>query len=514
MRKWLSIGLVIVVALSLVIGILGPSVASAKEKGAADTVTAFVKALPNLKKTAVTAGYWVTDKQASVKAQLDAIPKDTKISLKLVGKLKTTGQDGSPATVTGTYKLEVKYKKAKSSVQKTITFTLDKKGDPKKYPWLISNSDLDLKSLSISATATPTATPTSSSSGPVKIGAIASWSGAMAVTGGLADKVISLVEKQVKDRGGMLGGREMKVVRYDNAGSVAQGAAGVKKLVFDDKVSAITMGGVSGAEFDAIATAAEEAKVLFVAFGTVDDLAKYKFTVNGTVQRDAYVPQLINFALKIVQPKTAAYLGAESSDSNARIAGLKGGLEKAGVKTVFEQHFPATTIDFSPYLTKIKYENPDLLFLDTGQNEAYVNVATQIKELGGLGNTKVLGTPALEYARKQAAAEGWYEFALWVPGVEYPEAVKFYNEYKAMHGSAPSSSQVYNYNCLLVAIAAIELAGTDTDLVKIAEVTRSGNLELDTPMGRAHYTPDGQSGLGVVIAQIKEGQLVLVNVPK
>jgi len=362
-------------------------------------------------------------------------------------------------------------------------------------------------------TAIPTATPTPASSGPVKIGAIASWSGSMAVTGGLADKVIGLVEKQVKDRGGMLGGRELKVVRYDNAGSVAQGAAGVKKLVYDDKVSAVTMGGISGAEFDAVAAASEEAKVLFVAFGTVDDLEKYKFTLNGTVQRDAYIGQLVNFALKIVQPKTAAFLGAETTDSNVRIAGLKAGLEAAGIKTVYEQHFPAGTVDYSPYLTKIKYENPDFLFLDSGSNEFYVTVARQIVELGGWGNTKVLGTPALEYAKKQPSAEGWYEFALWVPGVEYPEAVKFYDGYKALYGSAPSSSQVYNYNCLIVAIAAIELAGTDTDLVKIAEAARSGNLEVDTPMGRAHFTPDGQSGLGVVIARLGGGKLTLVPIP-
>ncbi len=149
MRKWLSIGLVIVMALSLVIGILGPTVASAKEKGATDTVKAFIKALPNLKKTNTTAGYWVVDGQDNVKAKLDAMPKDTKISLKLSGKLATKGQDTGPATVIGKYKLEVKYQKVKSSGQQTITFTLDKKGNPKKYPWLISNCDLDLGSLKV-----------------------------------------------------------------------------------------------------------------------------------------------------------------------------------------------------------------------------------------------------------------------------------------------------------------------------------------------------------------------------
>jgi ABC-type branched-subunit amino acid transport system substrate-binding protein len=368
-----------------------------------------------------------------------------------------------------------------------------------------------------STATTPASTPTpvaTTSGSPVKIGAIAAWSGPVAITGGLADSIIKLVEKQVKDAGGMLGGRELKVVRYDDAGAVAQGAAGVKKLVYDDKVSVVTLGGVSGAEFDAVASAAEENKVLYVAYGNVDELAKYKFTINGTVQRDAYIDQLVNFALKIVQPKTVAFFGAETSDSNVRIAGLKAGLEAAGVKTVYEQHFTAGTVDFSPFLTKIKYENPDFLFLDSGSNELYVNVATQIIELGGWGKTKVLGTPALEYARKKAGADGWYEFAPFVPGVDYPAASKYYDGYKALIGSAPSSSQVYTYNCLIVAIAAIELAGTDTDLVKIAEVAHSGNLELDTPMGHAKYTTDGQSGLGMVIAKVVNKELVLVNVPK
>src|SRR4030042_3079600 len=63
-------------------------------------------------------------------------------------------------------------------------------------------------------TATPvttniqTPTPTPINTGPVKAGAIAPWSGPMAMTGMLADPIISLVEKQVKDMGGILGGRE------------------------------------------------------------------------------------------------------------------------------------------------------------------------------------------------------------------------------------------------------------------------------------------------------------------
>src|SRR4030042_2434787 len=60
------------------------------------------------------------------------------------------------------------------------------------------------------AALTQTPTPTAIPSGPVKIGAIAPWSGPMAMTGLLADPVIKLGGDQVKQMGGILGGREGK----------------------------------------------------------------------------------------------------------------------------------------------------------------------------------------------------------------------------------------------------------------------------------------------------------------
>jgi len=77
-----------------------------------------------------------------------------------------------------------------------------------------------------------------------------------------------------------------------------------------------------------------------------------------------------------------------------------------------------------------------------------------------------------------------------------------------------SATQVYYYKCLWTAIYAIKLAGTDIDLVKIAEAVRSGKLEWDTPMGHAHYMPGGSSGLRPVMAHIEGGQLVPATIPE
>ena len=361
-------------------------------------------------------------------------------------------------------------------------------------------------------TATATATPTTSE--PVKIGAINSWSGAAAISGlSLADPVIKLVEKQVKDQGGILGGREVKVIRYDNRASVAEAQAGVKKLYYDDKVSAITIGGVSGAEFNAVAAACEELNILYAALAHVEDLVKYKFTVNGSVQREVSRGIGNKFINEVLKPRTAAFFGTDDAQAHSNMEGTKEAIEAAGTKTVYIGYCPIDTTDFSPYLTKIKYEKPDVLYLYSGSNEVHISIAKQIMELGGWGDIKVFTQPSGESAKKQPGAQGWYMYLYWSPELDYPGAAKFVNDYQAMHGRAPSANQVIYYNSLWTAVYAMELAGTDTDRVAIAQAARSGKLEWDTPMGRAHFMPDGTSGLGVVMEQVVDGAMVLIPMP-
>jgi len=365
-------------------------------------------------------------------------------------------------------------------------------------------------------TAIPTATPTPTPSGPVKIGAINSWSGGAAISGlSLADPIINLVEKQVKDQGGILGGRVVQVVRYDNRGSVAEAEAGAKKLYYDDKVSALTQGGISGAEFEAVAAAAEQLKILYCALGNVANLDKLKFTVNVTVPREAIVTLYYGLITKILKDvKTLAIFGLDLSDARTRGEMIREQLAPLGIKTVYEEYSPLGTNDFMPYLTKIKYLNPDVLVLEHNNNEAVVTIAQQIMELGGWGDIQVVTLPTGDFARTKTGAQGWYVVVMWTSGLDYPGAVKFENDFKAMYNKLPSPTQVYYYNSMWTAIKAIELAGTDTDRVKIAEVARSGKLEWDTPMGHAHFTTDGLSNLSPVLTHIENKELVLVTIPE
>ena len=104
-----------------------------------------------------------------------------------------------------------------------------------------------IQTATVAPTATPTTTATASttptSTRPVKIGTIQPWSGPMAMAGVFTDQTIAVVEWQVKNMGGILGGREVRFIKGDDRGVVAESAAQAKKLILEDKVTILTQGG-------------------------------------------------------------------------------------------------------------------------------------------------------------------------------------------------------------------------------------------------------------------------------
>lgn len=178
------------------------------------------------------------------------------------------------------------------------------------------------------------------------------------------------------------------------------------------------------------------------------------------------------------------------------------GIEAIGAETVYMEDITAGTSDLMPFLTKIKYLNPDVLVTDLDSEKA-ITLAKQITELGGWGDIKVVGYSQSISAAKQPGAEGWIIIATWAPGKDYPASQKFEQDWKAIIGSSPSSNHVYFYLNLLTAIEAIKFAGTD-DPIKIAQGFRSGNLEFDTPMGISHFDTNGETGLKYMFVQIQK----------
>jgi len=364
-------------------------------------------------------------------------------------------------------------------------------------------------------TATPGPTPTPTpAKGPVKIGVIMPWSGPLGMGGLLTDQIIAVVEEQLKNQGGILGGREVQFVRGDDRGVVAESAGQAKKLIVDDKVAILTCGGVSSPSFTAVADVAEELKVPYVAFATIYGLRLGKYSYSACLFGSETVHNRIaSFLIDVVKPKTVAWLAHDLEDSHSMLYGVEGvvgvkeRLKDKGIETVYEQFFPLDTMDFSPYLTKIKYVNPDILVSWLNSAGQAITINKQIMELGGWGSIRYfssLETGTNKTAINLPSAVGTYAAVMWLPGSDDPGMKAFEDAFVQRHGWLPTPELTFFYNCLWTAIKAIELAGTD-DPDKVAEALRSGNLEWDSAWGHLRISPDGIGVPTTMVAQIQEG---------
>jgi len=375
-------------------------------------------------------------------------------------------------------------------------------------------------------TPTPTVMPKLE---PIKIGILEDFSGPGAAAGWLADGCIGLMKWQLEKEGGLLVSgirRPVEFIKYDMKGETAVASSGARKLILD-KVSAIVYGGWLPPHGLAVADVSDPAKVAyFDCFSTEENYKPYKWVMNiGVPESASYMARTEKVVMEVVKPKTVAYFG--SAMDRDRTLMIKKGLEALGVDTVYAQDHAVGVVDFLPYLTKIKYTNPDCLILNSDQTSC-ATMYKQIMELGGWGNIKVVGvTEAAAYdaAVRQRGAVGIYVPIMYLPGMTDTPAVKAFEEawvQKAKEdpgwaktyssgSTLPTPNHAIMYEGIQAALETIKQAGTD-DPGAIAEMGRSGKVEFDSPIGHIHFQPDGSAGITGYYVQVQEeGKMVPVT---
>ena len=131
-------------------------------------------------------------------------------------------------------------------------------------------------------------------------------------------------------------------------GTVAEAAAQAKKLTLDDKVTILTLGGESAAQFTAVADVAEELKVPYVAMATISGVEAMKYSA-CLYSYETVIGRIANFVIDVVKPKTVAFLGYDAEDAHYMLDGVEGvvgvrdRLKAKGIDIVYEQYFPQDT---------------------------------------------------------------------------------------------------------------------------------------------------------------------------
>jgi branched-chain amino acid transport system substrate-binding protein len=346
--------------------------------------------------------------------------------------------------------------------------------------------------------------------GPVRIGASISLTGTYAKPGIYGRDGYLLCQKQVNDRGGLLG-RKIEFVLYDDRSDPQTGVRLYEKLLTEDKVDAV-MGPYSSAITEAVANVTEKyGKVMLAPLASTTSIwekgRKHLFMVVSPAE--SYLEGLIDLAARS-KLKTIALINEDTLFPKATVKGAVELARKAGIEVVFQEAYPKGNTDFSAILTKIKAARPDVLGAATYFDDV-VAITRQMKELDV--NVKMFGSTVggdlPEYYKLLGkTAEFVYGASQWEPGLPYPGTRDFVGAFQKEFGRPPSYHSASAYaGCELFVDAATRAKSLDSDKL------RTELLKLHTRTVFGDYAVDArgfQTGHKMVTIQWQDGKQVVV----
>ena len=356
---------------------------------------------------------------------------------------------------------------------------------------------------------------TNSASKDIKIGMVYELTGNTASYGTSAAAGAKLAFKEINANGGVLG-KQIQIVTADNKGEPSESANAMTKVITQDKVVAITGFTVSSCGIAGSAVA-EDNKIPFVAAATVNP----RVTVDektGKVKEYTFRACFIdsfqgtvgaNFALNTLKKSKSAIMVDNSSDYSKGLAQIfKDVFTKGGGQVVVEEAYLQKDQDFKSVLTKIKAQNPEIIYLPG----YYDDVGKIIKQARELGITvPILGgdawdSPRLVELGSPEALNNTYFTNFYSTQDTNPASQAFLAAYKKEYNELPDSMAAMGYDAAYLLVDAIKRAGS-VDSAKIREAL-AATQDFKSVSGSMNLSPTHDAIRGVVIIEMKDGQQV------
>ncbi|KFE36727.1 penicillin-binding protein activator [Thioclava atlantica] len=293
---------------------------------------------------------------------------------------------------------------------------------------------------------------------------------------------------------------------YNTAGQPAQAAAMATKAV--DNGAKIILGPVYAQSANAVGLAVASRNVNVLSFSNNTDIAGGNVFVLGPTFPNT-ANRLVSYAARqgkrrimvVHEQTTAGEVGAQAIQS----AIARNGASLAGVSSYpFSQQ---GVVDATPQIaTQVKSGNVDALFL-TADTAGALPLLTQLLSEQGVSpaTTQYLGLTRWDIPPATLALPGvqggW--FAEPDPGLQ----AQFVARYQAAYGSAPHPIAGLAYDGI-AAIGALVKSGNPNALTKQGLTQPSGFVGVN---GVFRLLPDGSNERGLAVAQVQNGQAVVVD---
>lgn len=359
-----------------------------------------------------------------------------------------------------------------------------------------------------------TVLPACSNSGGdvIKVGANFELTGGVASFGQSSVNGIKLAFEEVNKNGGVLG-KQLELVTADNKSDASESTLAATKLVTQDKVVAL-LGPVTSTNSLAAVPVAQDNKIPMV----TPTATNPKVTVtedgklNDYIFRSCFIDPfqgtvMANFASNELKAKTAAVYIDNASDYAKGLAQFfEESFVKNGGQIVSKEAYVAQDTDFKATLTRIKAQNPDVIYVP-GYYEEVGKIVKQGRELGitvpFMGGDGWDAPQTVEIAGAANLNNTYFSnhYSAQDPA---PEIQNFVKAYQEKYNAVPDALAALGYDAANLLIDAMKRANS-VDPAKIRDTLEqtkdykavSGTLSLDE-----NHNPVKAA----VIIEFKDGQ--------
>ncbi len=347
---------------------------------------------------------------------------------------------------------------------------------------------------------------------PVRIGTIAPLSGAGAFDGQLAVEGMEAMVAIVNDNGGVLGGRKLELIKYDDKGNPEEGVSAAKRALEQDDVDVIV-----GGWFSSVALTMKEVtrdRIINIMTSTqhpntTKEGHKFLFRLNATsgMMSDTYS----KFICDKMGIKNIAFITINDDYGRLEVENYKKLLGACGIEVLGNEFYNKEDTDFTTALTKLKALNPDAIYVSAINTAQGATIYRQIRQTGYKGTTIASAgnmNPKL-VELSGPALEGVYSVSLFAPDSNNPKLKAWVEQYNEMFDNEPSFIGSLGAQAVELLAGAIDEAGSARDYEKIAAALRGHSW--DTLLGTITFDDIGQAMQNIYLIQVKDGKITSVK---
>src|SRR6266542_1201947 len=363
-------------------------------------------------------------------------------------------------------------------------------------------------------TATPSGNPaTATVAAPkpdIKIGLSTAKSGAANFYNPQQSNGALLAVDQINAAGGIAGAKLQLIVEDD--GSVRdQGITAFKKFIEQDKVVAIlgpTLSAVAaGAHPVAQAAGIPVIAISNTGLGIVGkcDYGPCDWIFRASLGEQTAVPETVKAATQKLGLKKVVIIYGDGKFELDDLQIFKDAFKANGVTVAKEIPYRATDVDFAPFVTAAKAENPDAIVASSLAGPAGKILDEVAKQMPG---KRVIGGNGLNSAALLSNANA----SLMVVGTAWSKAstdkanTDFIAAYKQKFGNDPDQFAAQSYTAMLVLIEAMKKTSRMTDKEQLKKALEG--VSLATPLGQFSFTADHDVKQPTFVMTVKDKQFV------